>query len=305
MLVSFIISTKNNAYTIKPVIRSVCLAANQLLACNAHTELIVIDGLSNDGTYEKAYEEIEKCRNLFYDVKILRDPGISLPLSRKIGIEKFKGDIIILLDGDIILPRVFAQNLCTYLRNSYYWDAIEPLNIVFPSKDYSLVFNILINSIARRNTRVTFPRILKAEFVCGKPYWGLLSRYVFEDILLREQLRFKGARMKFSKELIVYKYDEPTLNAYWKKHYRYGKGLCKDLNRTAQAILLNEVILRRISYVDIFFPTLSLYTLVKFITLNSGFTKKDKLANSIKAFVLRYAIRLAMFLGDVKGCMQG
>jgi hypothetical protein len=152
---------------------------------------------------------------------------------------------------------------------------------------------------------VTFPRILKAEFVRRRLYWGLLSKYVFEDILLRELLRVGGARLKFSKELIVYKYDEPTLNAYWKKHYRYGKGLCKDLNRTAQAILLNEIILRRISYVDIFFPILSLYTLVKFITLNSGFTKKDKVANSIKAFVLRYTIRLALFLGDIKGCMQG
>jgi glycosyltransferase involved in cell wall biosynthesis len=301
MILSIIVSTKNNASVIRFVVRSICSAAVHLnLRCNVASELVLVDGMSKDGTLEKAYEEIKGCKDILHDVKILKDPGISLSFSRKVGVEHSRGDIIMFLDGDIILPHSFGFQLCKYIKRVETWDALIPYTMIVPLKGFSETFNIFVTDVLQKQIENTFPRIVKATFIQGKPFLGLLSRFWGEDLLLLHQLRALKARILPAKDLIIYKYEEQSFINYWRKHLRYGEGMQRDLNKYARRILLRDLVLRRLSYIDVFFPILSLYTFVSVALALRGSLLRDRIVNGVRVSLLRYSIRFAMMIGEIK-----
>jgi glycosyltransferase involved in cell wall biosynthesis len=287
------------------VIRSIYSAAIYLnLRCGVASELVLVDGMSKDGTIEKTYKEIERCKDVLYEVKVLKDPGVSLSFSREIGVRQSRGDIIMFLDGDMFLSHSFALNLCKYIKRIETWDALTPYTIIVPLKGFSRIFNIFVNHVLHKQIGNAFPRIVKAECIRDESYWGILSRFWCEDKLLLHQLRAQKARILVAKDLVVYKYEEPSFINYWHKHLRYGEGMCKDLNRYAKRILLKDIALRRLSYIDVFFPILSLYTLISIALALKELSLKDIIANGVKVSLLRYSIRFAMMVGDIKGCIS-
>jgi glycosyltransferase involved in cell wall biosynthesis len=301
MILSIIVSTKNNASVIRFVVRSICSAAVHLnLRCNVASELVLVDGTSKDGTLEKAYEEIKGCKDILHDVKILKDPGISLSFSRKVGVEHSRGDIIMFLDGDIILPHSFGLQLCKYIKRVETWDALIPYTMIVPLKGFSETFNIFVTDVLQKQIENMFPRIVKATFIQGKLFLGLLSRFWGEDLLLLHQLRALKARILPAKDLIIYKYEEPSFINYWRKHLRYGEGMQRDLNKYARRILLRDLVLRRLSYIDVFFPILSLYTFVSVALALRGSLLRDRIVNGVRVSLLRYSIRFAMMIGEIK-----
>ena len=303
-ILSFIVSTKNNASTIKFVIHSICLTAIHLRTkCNVATELILVDGMSKDGTIEKASKEIIQCENFLYRVRILQDPGLSLSFSREIGLRHSVGDIVVFLDGDIILSHNFATNICKYIRKINEWGALMPYTTIIPLKGYSGIFNMFATHILQRQFENMFPRIVRSDIIRDNPFWSLLSRFWGEDRLLLQQLKIQRVRRLFAQDLVIYKYEEPSFINYWHKHIRYGEGMCKDLNRYAKRILLKDIVLRRLSYIDIILPLLSLYTSILMALTMKNLSLKDRIVNSIKVSLLRYLIRLAMIIGDIKGCI--
>ncbi|MFZ8790077.1 MAG: glycosyltransferase family 2 protein [Acidilobaceae archaeon] len=301
MIFSIIVSTKNNVSVIGFVVRSICSAAIHLnLRCNVASELVLVDGMSKDGTIEKAYKEIKECKDILYDVKILKDPGVSLSFSRKVGVEHSRGDIIMFLDGDIILSRSFGLHLCKYIERAETWDALIPHTMIAPLEGFSETFDILVTRVIQKQTKNIFPRIVKATFIRGKPFLGLLSRFWGEDLLLLHQLRALKARILSAKDLVVYKYEESSFINYWRKHLRYGEGMQRDLDRYARRILLRDLVLRRLSYIDVFFPVLSLYTFVSVALALRGSSLKDSIVNGVRVSLLRYSIKLAMAMGEIK-----
>ena len=303
-ILSFIVSTKNNASTIKFVIHSICLTAVHLRSkCNVATELVLVDGMSKDGTIEKASKEIIQCENFLYRVRILQDPGLSLSFSREIGLRHSVGDIVVFLDGDTILSHSLATNICKYIRNMNEWGALIPYTIIIPLKGSSSIFNMFVAYVLQRRLENMFPRIVRSSIVRGKPFWSLLSRFWGEDMLLLQQLKNQKVRILFAQDLVIYKYEEPTFINYWHKHIKYGEGMCKDLNRYAKRILLKDIVLRRLSYIDIIFPLLSLYTSILMVLTMKNLSLKDRIVNSVKVSLLRYLIRLAMIVGDIKECI--
>jgi len=100
-LVSVVISTYNSASTIEPVLEALLKQDYPL----NRIEVIVVDGASIDNTVEIVNRYAEKYRHLFYDFKIMvheRNMGVSK--ARNDGIKASKGEFILILDSDVVLP---------------------------------------------------------------------------------------------------------------------------------------------------------------------------------------------------------
>jgi len=108
MLFSVVIAVKNEVKYIKRCVESLF---NQDF--NGKYEVIVVDGMSADGTYELLEKLQEK-----YDFKLFKNPKFNAAAGRNIGIKKAKGKLIAFIDGDAIasknwlsqIKRVFEKN---------------------------------------------------------------------------------------------------------------------------------------------------------------------------------------------------
>jgi len=101
--ISVIIPTKNEGDVIADCLSSVFSQSVR------PSEIIIVDGHSTDNTLEKAQQ---------YPVRIvLEDEPTSLPNARNLGAQQAKGEVLLLLDADMILNRDCVKNGLEYLRN--------------------------------------------------------------------------------------------------------------------------------------------------------------------------------------------
>ncbi|MCK5259086.1 MAG: glycosyltransferase, partial [Thermoplasmatales archaeon] len=92
MLFSVVIAVKNEIKYIKRCLESIF---NQEF--DGKYEVIVVDGMSTDGTYE-SLEKLQKK----YDFKLFKNPRINAAAGRNIGINNSNGKYIAFVDGDAI-----------------------------------------------------------------------------------------------------------------------------------------------------------------------------------------------------------
>ena len=63
------------------------------------TEVIFIEGHSVDGTYEKIVESIKDFKN--FDCTVFKQNGVGKGDAIRLGFEKSKGEILMILDADV------------------------------------------------------------------------------------------------------------------------------------------------------------------------------------------------------------
>jgi len=102
--VSVIIPTKNEEQVIHECLSSVFNQSLKLL------EVIIVDGRSTDNTLKKTRQ---------FPVKIITEAEpTSLPHARNLGIENAKGEVIFIMDADVILEKNCIKNAVKYFEDS-------------------------------------------------------------------------------------------------------------------------------------------------------------------------------------------
>jgi glycosyltransferase involved in cell wall biosynthesis len=294
---SIIVATKNNKITIGPVLFSTLVLARQF-----DTELIIVDGKSRDGTLDVIKTFLARYGNLYTAAEVLQDPGQSLSYARYLGFKKSKGDVLILLDGDIMLtPSII--HLEEELKDS---DLLALSTVILPLDKATKIFDTfqyMVNflSSTQPNTRFIDPslffpaRVFKRKVLEKMKGYPPLSRFFGEDRIATTLSVRLGLRYKYTLKMKLIKIDEPGYQAYWKKHFRYGKGIVLDIAPLGESLLKKYIITRKISYINLVFPTFSFIFFIRTYLLTKS------LKTSLDIFLLKYFIDLAMFLGEIEG----
>jgi len=294
---SIIVAAKNNKITIRPVLSSTLLLARQF-----DTELIIVDGKSSDGTLDVIKTFLARYGNLYTATEVLQDPGLSLSYARYLGFKKSKGDVLILLDGDIMLtPSII--HLEEELKDS---DLLALSTIVLPldkatKKFDAFQYTLNFLSSTQSNIRFTDPlflpiaRVFKRKVLEKMKGYPLLSRFFGEDRIPTTLAVQLGFRYKYTPKIKLIKIDEPGYQAYWKKHFRYGKGIVHDIVPLGKSLLKKYIILRKITYINLVFPIFS------FLFFIRTYLHTKSLKPSLDIFLFKYFIDLAMFLGEIEG----
>lgn len=196
-------------------------------------ELLLIDGLSNDGTKEYIKNIINKHKF----IKLFNNPHKSVPYALNIGIKNAKGDIIIRLDAHAEYPANYISTLVYYLQKlnadnvGGVWETI-PANNSLKAKSIALALSSSFgvgNAIYRINSS-------SAEFleVDTVPF-GCYKREIFErigyfdeqltrnqDNEFNERLKNAGGKIYLIPSLKIKYYARENYSKLYKMFYQYG-----------------------------------------------------------------------------------
>jgi len=293
------VSTKNNRSTICKTLESI-----KKLTLHIDTELIIVDGLSKDGTFEVVSSFIRKSKGTFTNAILLRDPGLSLSFSRHIGYKYSKGEYLLFLDGDMVISRMFIDNIDKYLKVA---DAISPKTVIVPLDKFTYAFNVIVsvgNKLLESRSTFVLPilRLIRRIILDKLGGYPCFSSYFAEDqILVKLILMLPGIKVTYAHDLIIYKIDSPGLSSYIRKHLRYGEGLVKDISKIGKSILRREILLRQFRFLNVFLPLDSLAVVLYSTLMLKTLIRRAKL---IDIACLKYMINLAMLLGVIKSYIK-
>ncbi|MEM4574294.1 MAG: glycosyltransferase [Candidatus Caldarchaeum sp.] len=121
---------KNSARTVSHTlnsIRSQRFPSDQM-------ELIVVDGLSTDGTLQIMENYLDSSAEFNYE--ILSDGGLGLAYARQLVLQKSKGDFIVWVDGDHILPSNYVKNQLEFMEKHPRVGAAEAITLPAPNSNW-------------------------------------------------------------------------------------------------------------------------------------------------------------------------
>jgi len=160
--VSIIIPARNEAGNIENIVRRVP-------SLGKDTELVFVEGNSNDNTYKTIQHVIKQFPEI--NCKLLRQKGKGKGDAVRLGFEKVKGDILMILDADMTVP---PENLSRFYQAlvSGKGEFINGVRLVYPLEDQSMRF---LNIVGNKFFSLAFSWLLGQsvkDTLCGtKVLW--------------------------------------------------------------------------------------------------------------------------------------
>jgi len=180
-------------------------------------EIIIVDGGSNDKTYEilKDYSKKNKL------IKVFQEKGANIAKGRNIAISKAEGEIILVSDAGCTLDKDWIKDTLKYfpkeniVAGSY--KAIAKNNFEYFQ---NLLFIKKVDRPARMSSRnIAFKKKCWKE-VSGYPEKSLTG----EDNRFNINLMEKGYKIKVNPKPLISWDMRPTLSKFAKQYYLYGRG---------------------------------------------------------------------------------
>lgn len=223
--VSIICPIRNEAKYIKLCLNSL---ASQDFNKNK-MEILVVDGMSEDGTRKIVKEYSENNKN----IKLLDNPKKIVSSAMNIGINESKGDIIMRVDGHCYLENDFVRKCVEKLQSIKDIDCVGgpicSISNTFVAEGISIAMSY---PFGVGNAKF---RYSQKEGYVDTLAFGAYRREVFDRIglfdeeLVRNQddefnLRLikAGGKILLSPEIKSYYFTRSSLKALWKQYFQYG-----------------------------------------------------------------------------------
>ena len=194
-------------------------------------EVLVIDGMSDDGTREI----IKKYIAQYPFIKILDNPKKIVPPAMNIGIKNAKGDIIVRMDAHTEYPKNYLSKIVYWLDKSGA-DNVGGIWLTKPGADTLVAEAIAISLSSPFGVGNSYFRIgvKEPKYVDTVPF-GAYKKEVFDKMglfdeeLIRNQddelnLRLirRGGKILLVPEIVSYYYARDSLSKLWKMYFQYG-----------------------------------------------------------------------------------
>lgn len=298
MLISFIVSSRGDWWSIRYVLASIQLSAEK---AGAGYEVLLVTPRGDEATRARAAGYAEE---MGVELRLVDDPGVSLPLSRDLGFRESRGDVIVFCDGDIGLSPFFAERA---LRLMEKYDLAAPSLRIVPldkATETIALFDRVVEALTSRAwgrggaasppARVYRRRVL--EEMGGYP---VLTRYYAEDRVATAAAVALGYRYVYDPGLVMYKLDKPGFSSYREKYRRYGWGIVCDMGRAARRLLSTYLRYRRLSYINVAAPLLSILYMAYAAWITRSALSAARVASA------KWFVDASMFLGELEGAATG
>jgi GT2 family glycosyltransferase len=237
--VSIILPVRNEALHIKGCLESIFSQSAVFLA-----EVIVVDGMSNDGTRKALY----KLQNKHPSLIILDNPEKRVTTAVNIGVKAARGGIIMRLDAHALYSRDYLVTCLQVMEESGAAN-VGGHAFALPSGPTAMAHAIAFahhsafglggadfrNIDAGGFVETVWPGCFKKE-VFEKV--GLLTEELerSEDIEFNYRLRKAGYTIFLSPKIKVWYFCRATLGALWQQRFLDGKGVMETLRVNAGAV---------------------------------------------------------------------
>ncbi len=191
-------------------------------------EVLIVDGLSTDGTREIAGN---------HAARVVDNPGIRVVSARNIGFEAARGELVAFSDADCVMDRSWLKNCNKYFDDEGVGGIGGP-NLVPQSesafgKAAGLLFDYAFSFGGGAPTRV-YDRVIESRAHGSNAIYrtDVLRRvmpvdedmFEGEDVVMNERIRRLGYRLLYVPDVVVYHYRRATPRKWWSQMYRYGLG---------------------------------------------------------------------------------
>lgn len=193
-----------------------------------HIEIIVADGMSNDGTRKILEDYCLKYSN----VKVIDNKGLSAPRGMNLGIKSSNSDIIIIFGAHAYADKDFVKNNVRYLENSEVGCAGGPIETI---NDTSIGKAISLAMSSPFGVGNALFRYAQKETYVDTVAFGAYRREVLEKVgyfdeeLVRNQddeLNYRvikgGYKIILSPSIKSTYYGRGSYSKLWKQYYQYG-----------------------------------------------------------------------------------
>jgi glycosyltransferase involved in cell wall biosynthesis len=250
VLISVVVAVKNE----RPHIRK-CIEA--LSRQNyAPYEVIVVDGMSTDGTYE-LLEELQET----HDFRLLRNPLENAAAGRNRGIETARGDIVAFVDGDAVpyddwlsqISRLFVEHDVAGVGGP----DLLPGDSIYKSKAIGRVMTSPLARGGQLNPSTQHTMEKGTSYVDHIPTCNLaLRRSVVEevgmfdeafvkgqDLELNHRIRRAGHRLLYSSRVRVVHYRKQHIRHFARQIYKWAKAKVAIVKKHGLQGMLSHVYL--------------------------------------------------------------
>jgi GT2 family glycosyltransferase len=185
-------------------------------------ELVIVNGGDDN-----ADNVVEKYKDKFPLIKLIRTKNVNLAVSRNVGLPYCTGDIIAMTDDDAeVFPDWVTKMKSVHLEHS---EAGAIGGMVIGTNRHTL--------LGRMSDVVTFPNFEKPNYYRTLPGVNIsYKKNVIDKIGLQDPTLFRGEDVDFNWRIIklgykiyydpeikVYHHHRPTLMKFLNQHYMYGR----------------------------------------------------------------------------------
>ncbi len=193
------------------------------------SEVVIVDGGSTDGTWERIQKWKEKFESAGIKFKAIREEGANIARGRNVAIENASSDLIASIDGGCVAHKDWLKELCRRYEETgadVVTGAYEAITggdlekkiarVVVPDR------NRFRDGVEASSRSVLF-RKEAWEKVGGYPE----NLYTAEDSTFNFNLKRAGFRFAYARNALVYWRMRPSLRKFAKQFFNYGKGDAK------------------------------------------------------------------------------
>jgi len=203
---------------------------------NGKYEVILVDGMSDDGTYENLQELQRK-----YNFVLLRNPKINAAAGRNIGIKHAKGKFIAFIDGDAYAHKDWLSSIKKVFgrvdTDGVGGPDLLPEDTSFKSRAIGLVMTSPLARGGRFNPSTQHTMMEEERFVDHIPTCNLcLKREIFDsvglfdesfvkgqDLELSYRIRKAGYKLFYSPSIKVVHYRKQSFRSFAHQIYKWAK----------------------------------------------------------------------------------
>jgi len=243
--VTVIIPCRNEADFIEKCVRSIldCDYDREML------EVIVVDGISTDGTREI----IEQISGEDDRLLLLDNPRKIVPTAMNIGIKRARGEIIIRVDGHAEVSRSFVRQSVDILTSkAEVWCVGGPIETISTTYVGRAIATAMSSPVGVGNAMF---RLGNYEGYVDTLAFGAYRRWVFDKIglfdegLLRNQddelnlrLIINGGKIFMTPKIKSRYYSRTSLGKLWRQYFQYGFWRIRTLQKHKRAATLRQIV---------------------------------------------------------------
>ncbi len=288
-------------------------------------ELLILDGMSNDGTREIVQQYIEKYPN----IKLVDNPDKIVPTAMNIGIERAQGEYIVRIDCHSWFASDYIRK-CIEVSQKTGADNVGGYGVTCPGSDSAVAMAIahatscsfgvgnasfrIGEMVEKEVDTVPFGTYRKDHFKKYGMYDERLVRN--QDIELNSRIRANGGKIIISPEIKLKYFNRASYSGIWQQSFNnglwnpytiwlVGGGLC--LRHFVPMFFVFSLLL--LSVISIFLPyvlILLFADLALYLGCALHFARKaakEKRGNVILIFWTFIVMHVAYGLGSLKGVL--
>jgi glycosyltransferase involved in cell wall biosynthesis len=217
--ISVIVTVRNESSSVEELIDSL------LDQTDPPAEIVVADGGSEDGTPERIEEIAHRAK---VPIRVIRGGPLNIAGGRNLAISQTSGPIVAVTDAGTTPRPDWLAELVAPFRES---DDVAVSSGFFQPGGRTLFQRILARVITPQLEEVDPSRFLPSSrsIAFRKEWWSRVGKYPewldhCEDLVFDLELRDAGARFAFAPAAVVDWDARPTLRAFARQYFLYGRG---------------------------------------------------------------------------------